>query len=486
MGSLATTIRFVTLNCRTLSSELQQTALSRLLRYLSVPDTDEKKVDGCAIAVRNDYSNLVEEFGSTSSRCAFVGLQDRRGRKLQIVIIVVIDANAKIGLEQQFDVLEKWYYPVERTLDEEESSSLSAYVKKVNSFDARKAVQADDEDSQTLARLRSGEEHPSVGYPKIQSFHNTASGKAVGEAAFPILRDHFKTLLNRHAASVLETEHVRTPIYAVSEEPPTESEVLICIQKMKNGKSGGEDKINAEMLKYLSPPGLREMAKIILQYGYTKGYLTRGGISLLRVTYKVLERIILDRLIKHREETTRDEQAGFCPGQSKIDQTFIVRRVTEIWQRYSTPTQSAFLDFEAAFDSPHQGRVLNARRQSIREFVRVLDDMNQRTTAAVRTPAGYTIPFEVVAGVRQGAVAGTFLTNFALDDIMREEVDQYPADIVLELSGCPLTDLKYADGVSRYGRMLFAESTTRPQHVVNLVSKLTATYRLRLRPDKCK
>ncbi|KAK6730633.1 hypothetical protein RB195_007229 [Necator americanus] len=37
MESLATTIRFLTLNCRTLSSELQQAALSRLLRYLCVP-----------------------------------------------------------------------------------------------------------------------------------------------------------------------------------------------------------------------------------------------------------------------------------------------------------------------------------------------------------------------------------------------------------------------------------------------------------------
>ncbi|KAK6740814.1 hypothetical protein RB195_008958 [Necator americanus] len=109
MESLAPTIRFVTLNCRTLSSELQRAALSRLLRYLCVPfaalqetrmrdrpvisienytiycgDADENK-GGCAIAVRNDYKNLVEEFGSTSSRCAFLRLRDRRGRKLWIV-----------------------------------------------------------------------------------------------------------------------------------------------------------------------------------------------------------------------------------------------------------------------------------------------------------------------------------------------------------------------------------------------------------------
>ncbi|KAK6757198.1 hypothetical protein RB195_015179 [Necator americanus] len=173
MESFATTIRFVTLTCRTLSSELQQAPLSRLLRYFYVHfaalqetrvrdrpvisienytiywgDADEKKVHGCAIAVRNDYKNLVEEFGSTSSRCAFLRLRDRRGRKLWIVsahaptetaednskdafydelnalmskipsqqvVIVGIDANTKMGLEQQSDVLGKWYYAAERT-----------------------------------------------------------------------------------------------------------------------------------------------------------------------------------------------------------------------------------------------------------------------------------------------------------------------------------------------------------------------------------
>ncbi|KAK6764510.1 hypothetical protein RB195_024725 [Necator americanus] len=144
--------------------------------------------------------------------------------------------------------------------------------------------------------------------------------------------------------------------------------------------------------------------------------------------------------------------------------------------------QLAFLDFEAAFDSPHRGRLLNALRSdgAPGKFVRLLDDMNQRTTAAVRTPAGCTTPFEVVIGVRQGAVAGPFLFNFAIDDNMRRTVDQYPADIVLAPSGCPLTDLEYADDV------IFAERSTKLQHVVNLVSKLAAAYELRLRPNKCK
>ncbi|KAK6761223.1 hypothetical protein RB195_022331 [Necator americanus] len=118
--------------------------------------------------------------------------------------------------------------------------------------------------------------------------------------------------------------------------------------------------------------------------------------------------------------------------------------------------QLAILDFEAAFDSPHRGRLLNALRADVvpGKFVRLLDDMNQRTTAAVRIPTECTTPLEVVTGVRQGAMAGLFLFNFAIDAIMRRTVDQCPADIILAPSVRPLTDLEYADDV-----VIFVESS---------------------------
>ncbi|KAK6760313.1 hypothetical protein RB195_021693 [Necator americanus] len=49
----------------------------------------------------------------------------------------------------------------------------------------------------------------------------------------------------------------------VSEDPPSESEVPVCIQKTKNGKSGRDDGIWAGMLKSSPPSGIREMTKII-------------------------------------------------------------------------------------------------------------------------------------------------------------------------------------------------------------------------------
>ncbi|KAK6763419.1 hypothetical protein RB195_023934 [Necator americanus] len=106
---------------------------------------------------------------------------------------------------------------------------------------------------------------------RCSSVLNTANGVAVGEAILPIWKEHFKTLLNRLAPSAPELEHVHKPTYVVNEEPPTVSEVLVCIQKMKNEKSGGDDGISAEMLKYLPPSGICGMTRIIFSIGFTRG-----------------------------------------------------------------------------------------------------------------------------------------------------------------------------------------------------------------------
>ncbi|KAK6760760.1 hypothetical protein RB195_021999 [Necator americanus] len=334
MESLTTTIRFVTLNCRTLSSELQQAALSRLLRYLCVPfaalqetrmrdrlvmsienytiycgDADENKVGGCAIAVRNDYKNLVEEFGSTSSKCAFLRLRDRRGSKLWIVsahaptetaednskdafydelnalmskipsqqvVIVGIDANAKMGLEQQSDVLGKWYYAAERTSDngdrlvdlceqtglviamleygpgrslamqipsQSASRTLQGKRSRAGDFNQEKRLRRklrrqlqQDRDNEWTSRAMEFEKawedrNPRKAYTLLKQYSgkmrrcspvlNTASGVAVGEATLPFWREHFKTLLNPLAPSAPELEHVHRLTYAVNDHRPS-------------------------------------------------------------------------------------------------------------------------------------------------------------------------------------------------------------------------------------------------------------------------
>ncbi|KAK6734366.1 hypothetical protein RB195_017880 [Necator americanus] len=113
------------------------------------------------------------------------------------------------------------------------------------------------------------------------------------------------------------------------------------------------------MLKSLLPSGIREMTKIIrpiwiderIPDSWRHAIIiplrkklsvtvprNNRGISLLRVMYMFLKRIILDRLIRHREETTRNEQVGFRPGRSKTDQGESKVRPTRAKTLYSEET----------------------------------------------------------------------------------------------------------------------------------------------------
>ncbi|KAK6765132.1 hypothetical protein RB195_025174 [Necator americanus] len=136
-----------------------------------------------------NYTKYCGEFVSASSRCAFVRLRDCRGRELwadelnalvskipsQQVVIVGIDANAKMAREQQ---------------------------------------------------------------KKKEKVLNTATGKAVnrvgvGVVTPPIWSDYSKTLLNRQAPSAPKPEHVHRPTYAVNEEPPTGTGSGLCTEDEK-------------------------------------------------------------------------------------------------------------------------------------------------------------------------------------------------------------------------------------------------------------
>ncbi|KAK6763972.1 hypothetical protein RB195_024344 [Necator americanus] len=191
------------------------------------------------------------------------------------VVIVGIDAYAKMGLAQQSDVLGKWYYPAESTSDngdrlvdlcehravwdvfdsdhrrfslqdtvpQEKPRSSSSTEDRHGRKKLRRQLQQ-DRDNEWTSRAMEFEKawedkNPLKAYGLLRQYSskmkrcssvlNTANGVAVGEATLPIWRDHLKTLLNRQAPPAPELEHVHRPTYALNEEPPTDSEVLVCI-----------------------------------------------------------------------------------------------------------------------------------------------------------------------------------------------------------------------------------------------------------------
>ena len=78
------------------------------------------------------------------------------------------------------------------------------------------------------------------------------------------------------------------------------------------------------------------------------------GICLLTVGYKIITKLIYNRLKRHCEVIVGDYQSGFRTSRSTIDQIFIIRQVMEKCWEFDKDTWHAFIDFKQAYDSIHR------------------------------------------------------------------------------------------------------------------------------------
>ncbi|KAK6764067.1 hypothetical protein RB195_024409 [Necator americanus] len=199
----------------------------------------------------------------------------------QQAVIAGIDANAKMGLEQQSDGLGRCFYPMEQTSYNE--NRLIDLCEQTNLIIAS-TFERNHRRDQPSARLHPDKEHPLVRSPKI----NSCLGRRI-----------------RFRPPISSSQH----------------------HKMNNGKSGGDGGTSAEMLKSFPPPRIEaRFYNCSPQEAIHGTHVTEPknyrGTSLLRIMYEIFKRTTLDQLIRHREETTSDEQAVFRPGRSMTDHSF--------------------------------------------------------------------------------------------------------------------------------------------------------------------
>ncbi|RXN27751.1 acyl- :glycerol-3-phosphate acyltransferase [Labeo rohita] len=120
------------------------------------------------------------------------------------------------------------------------------------------------------------------------------------------------------------------PPAPMSDAEPTLKEVKLAVYALKNGKSPGLDQVAAEGIKAGGDtllPRLHNLIKSIWRLdkvptrwkkaiiipihkkGDSRECNNYRGISLLSVVGKVFMKILQSRLLKHREQTSREEQA---------------------------------------------------------------------------------------------------------------------------------------------------------------------------------
>ncbi|KAK3513060.1 hypothetical protein QTP70_000945 [Hemibagrus guttatus] len=210
---------------------------------------------------------------------------------------------------------------------------------------------------------------------------------------------------------------------------------------MKSGKAVGPDDIPVEVWKCLGEAAVEfltnlfnrvlesermpeEWRSVLVPIFKNKGDVQScsnyRGIKLMSHTMKVWERVVEARLRKVVEIC--ELQYDFMPRKSTTDAIFALRILMEKYRDGQTELHCVFVDLEKAYDRVPREELWYCMRKSgvAEKYVRVVQDMYERSRTVVRCAVGQTEEFKVEVGLHQGSALSPFLFAIVMDQLSEE------------------------------------------------------------------
>ena len=277
------------------------------------------------------------------------------------------------------------------------------------------------------------------------------------ESVLRVWKEYYMGLMNEENERERrenDGERVNLEVESVSNEEVREN-----MQRMKNGKAVGPDDIPVEVWKCLGESALKFLTKlynrtmesermpeewrdsvlipIFKNKGDVQSCSNYRGIKLISHTMKLWERIVEKRL--RSDLKFSNQQYGFMPGKSTTDALFALRVLMEKYREGQKELHCVFVDLEKAYDKVPREEVWYCMRKSglAEKYVRIVQDMYNDSTTAVRCAVGVTEGFEVKVGLHQGSALSPCLFAMMMDrmtDEIREEAPwtmMFADDIVI-------------------------------------------------------
>ena len=212
------------------------------------------------------------------------------------------------------------------------------------------------------------------------------------------------------------------------------------------------------------------------------------GISLMSISAKLYNRLLLNRIRKPLEEKLRANQAGFRPGRGCLEHIHVLRRILEGSKQKNIPVLATFIDFKKAFDSINRNTLFKILRhygvpESITNAIKVL---YTATKSSVLIDGELTEYFDVLTGVLQGDVLAPFLFIIVVDWVLRNSNMDHLGFVTKPRRSRRqpeerLGDLEFADDIS-----LLEHTQTGAQEQVNSLSSTAKEVGLVINDDKTK
>ena len=158
----------------------------------------------------------------------------------------------------------------------------------------------------------------------------------------------------------------------------------------------------------------------IYKKGNSKECKNYRGISILNPTYKVLSKILCERLKPHVTKNIGRYHCGFMPKRSTTDQIFTLRQILEKTREFKTTTHYLFIDFKQAYDSIDRSELLQAMNLLgiPLKLINLCRMTISNTRARVKVDKETSDVFITRRGVKQGDGLSCDLFNLCLEYVI--------------------------------------------------------------------
>ncbi|KAK3548023.1 hypothetical protein QTP70_002688 [Hemibagrus guttatus] len=259
-------------------------------------------------------------------------------------------------------------------------------------------------------------------------------------------KEYFEELMNEENEREKRVEGVNSVEQKV--DRIRKDEVRKALKRMKSGKAVGPDDIPVEVWKCLGEAAVEFLANlfnrvlesermpeewrrsvlvpIFKNKGDVQSCSNYRGIKLMSHTMKLWERVLEARLRKVVEIC--EQQYGFMPRKSTTDAIFALRILMEKYRDGQKELHCVFVDLEKAYDRVPREELWYCMRKSgvAEKYVRVVQDMYERSRTVVRCAVGQTEEFNVEVGLHQGSALSPFLFAIVMDQLSEEVRQESP------------------------------------------------------------
>ncbi|KAK3566156.1 hypothetical protein QTP86_028452, partial [Hemibagrus guttatus] len=259
-------------------------------------------------------------------------------------------------------------------------------------------------------------------------------------------KEYFEELMNEENEREKRVEGVNSVEQKV--DKIRKDEVRKALKRMKSGKAVGPDDIPVEVWKCLGEAAVEFLANlfnrvlesermpeewrrsvlvpIFKNKGDVQSCSNYRGIKLMSHTMKLWERVVEARLRKVVEIC--EQQYGFMPRKSTTDAIFALRILMEKYRDGQRELHCVFVDLEKAYDRVPREELWYCMRKSgvAEKYVRVVQDMYERSRTVVRCAVGQTEEFKVEVGLHQGSALSPLLFAIVMDQLSEEVRQESP------------------------------------------------------------